>query len=119
MEFRITGRHLDLTTEIKDYAESAVSTLTRYFDKIIDSHLVLEIEKHRKRAELTLGVYGQQLISRAETDDLYISIDEAVDKMQRQLKKYNEKFKEHRGLSEEEKINLAAKIQDEFIEGQQ
>ncbi|MCK5832161.1 ribosome-associated translation inhibitor RaiA [bacterium] len=118
MELRITGRHFDLTQEIKNYAETTVLGLNRYSEKILDTHLVLVVEKRRKKAELTLGVYGQQLVSHAETDDLYVSIDEVVDKMQRQLKKYNEKFKEHRGLSDEEKKIFAEKITEELLEGQ-
>ncbi|HHS50970.1 MAG TPA: ribosome-associated translation inhibitor RaiA [candidate division Zixibacteria bacterium] len=118
MELRITGRRLDLTPEIKDYAETAVAGLDRFFDKIIDTHLILEVEKHRMRAELSVSVHGQQLIAHAETDDLYISIDDVVDKMQRQLKKYNAKMKDYRGMTDEEKKNLAMKLTEEIRENQ-
>ncbi len=114
MELRITARHFDLTPELKAYAESTITALSRYFERIVDAHLVLEVEKHRKRAELTTNVYGQKLVSHAETDDLYVSIDEVVDKMQRQLKRYNARFKRHGRLSEEEKIALASRMAAEI-----
>lgn len=119
MELRITGRHLDLTPEIKNYAESAVASLDRFFDRIIDTHLILEVEKHRQRAELTVNVQGHQLVSHAETDDLYVSIDDVIDKMQRQLKKYNAKIKDYRGMTEDEKKEIAAKLTEEIKENQQ
>ena len=96
MEIRITARHFDLTEELKSYAESQVTSLSRYYDRILDSHLILTVEKHRKTAELSLGVSGQTLISHSETDDMYVSIDEACDKMSRQLKKYRSRFTDYR-----------------------
>ncbi len=110
MELQVTARHFDLTPELKVYAESTVFPLKKYFDRIIDSHLVLDIQKRRMIAELTVDVFGQKLIAHSITDDLYVSIDGVVDKMQRQLKRYSARFNEHRGLTDEEKINLAAKI---------
>lgn len=114
MDIRVTARHFDLTQELKDYAETTIEPLRRYFDKIIDTHLILDIEKHRQMAELTMSVYGQNLIAHAVTNDMYASIDEVTDKMSRQLKKYNDRFSEHRGLSEEEKAALAARFAQEL-----
>ena len=114
MELRITARHFDLTPELKAYTESTTTSLSRYFDRIVDANIILEVEKRRKRAELTIDVYGQKLVSHAETDDLYVSIDEVVDKMQRQLKRYNSRFKKHGRLSEKEKIALAGRMAAEI-----
>ena len=93
---RITARHFDLTKDIKDYAERKVFPLAKYFDRIIDSHLILTVEKHRKMAELSMGVYGQTLVAHSETDDLYASIDDVTEKMERQLTKYNDRMSDHR-----------------------
>lgn len=116
MEVRITARHFDLTPELKAYAEEKIYPLSRYFDRIIDSHLVLEVEKRRKKAELMLSVFGQSLVAHAVTDDMYVSIDEVMDKLERQLKKYAERFKKHRGLTEKEKERIAANILPEILE---
>lgn len=116
MDLRITARHFDLTQEIQEYAENRVMPLTKYFDRILSSHLILDVEKHRKKAEISTSVYGQLLVSHAVTDDLYASIDEATDKMERQLKKYNAKFNEHRGLTNKDKEEIARKLTEEIRE---
>lgn len=93
---RITARHFDLTEEIKNYARKKIEPLSRYFDRIIDTHLVLTVEKHRKSAELSVGVHGQTLVATSETNDLYASIDDVTDKMERQLTKHNDRLSAHR-----------------------
>ncbi|RKZ29815.1 ribosome-associated translation inhibitor RaiA, partial [bacterium] len=80
------------------------------YDKILDAHLIMNVEKHRKSAELTLSVSGQNLVAHSVTDDLFASIDETTDKMERQLKRYNSRINEHPHLSEEEKIEIAEKL---------
>jgi putative sigma-54 modulation protein len=66
--------------------------LTRYFDRIVDGHLVLEKEKDHWRAECVLGVYGKTLNADHQDDLLYPAIDGAIDKMERQLEKYKAKI---------------------------
>jgi putative sigma-54 modulation protein len=96
MELRITARHFDLSEDIKGYAEKRILPLTRYFDRIMDSHLILSVEKHQKKAELSMGVFGQTLVAHSETDDVYSCIDGVTEKMERQLTKYNDRITDHR-----------------------
>lgn len=94
MDTKITARHFELTPEIKDLAEENFESLLKYFDNIISCHLILNVEKHRKSAELQIMVYGQTLRSTEESDSLNVSIESAFDKGQSQLKKYKGKLKQ-------------------------
>jgi putative sigma-54 modulation protein len=85
-----------LTKELKDLVNKEINRLERYFDQIIDSHLILEAEGYRKSAELNLKVYGTVLISRHSSNDFRTSIEGALEKMERQLKKYKSKLKERK-----------------------
>jgi putative sigma-54 modulation protein len=88
MNRRVTARHFDLTEATKNYAFEAMDGLTRYYDRIVDCHMVLEKEKDRWRVECVLGVYGKILNADSREDLLYRAIDSAIDKMERQLEKY-------------------------------
>jgi putative sigma-54 modulation protein len=116
MEVRTTARHFDLTEELKDFINKEINRLERYFDQIIDSHLILELEGYRKSAELNLKVYGTVLISRHSSDDFRTSIEGALEKMERQLKKYKSKLKE-RKFRERKKgktvVNLSSNSEEE------
>lgn len=95
MELRITARHFDLTQDIKDYANSKFEVLDRYDSLIQSAHLILDIEKHRQIAEITLSVNGQSLIAHTVTDDMYASIEETSDKIERQLRKFHSKMTDY------------------------
>ncbi len=99
MNTKVTARHFELTPEIKALAEENFDALLKYFDNIISCHLILDVEKHRKMAELQVMVFGQTLRSTGETDDMYVSIESAFDKARAQLKKYKGKLK-HRNPKE-------------------
>lgn len=93
MNTRVTARHFELTPELKQLAKANFESLERFFDSIISCHLILDVERHRKLAELQVKVFGQTLRSTGETDDMYASIEAAFDKARGQLKKYKSKLK--------------------------
>ena len=104
MNSRVTARHFDLTDATKDYALEAMDGLKRYFDRIVDCHLVLEKEKDRWRAECVLGVCGKTLNAESRDGRLYPAIDSAIEKMERQLEKYKARIsheKDRRGVRQQ------------------
>jgi len=94
MQIRTTARHFDLTDDLKEFAEKHIQRLARYFNHIIDSHLILETEKSRMTAELKLKVYGTVLTSKHKSFDMHDSVEKVIDKMEGQLKRYKGKLKD-------------------------
>jgi len=92
MQIRTTARHFDLTDDQKSFAEKQIGKLERYFNHIIDSHLILEMEKSRMSAELKVKVYGTVLTSKHRSFDMYDSVEKVIDKMEGQLKRYKGKL---------------------------
>jgi len=96
MQKIITARHFDLTDEMRAHAEGEMEGLSRYFENIISAELVLDKERHLRKAELRVKVFNNTLTGSADTDDLYSSIGVACDKVKAQLKKYKGKLKGRR-----------------------
>jgi putative sigma-54 modulation protein len=94
MKVRITARHFNLTEDLKEFAESRIKSLTRYFDNIIGIHLKLDVEKYRHSADLNATVHGTMLSCSANSNDMYASVDEVVKKMEAQVKKYKSRLKD-------------------------
>ena len=94
MQIRMRGRHFQLTEALKEYAEKEISQLEKFFDNIIDCHLILDTERYKQVAELMIKVYGTVLTSKVKSEDMKVSIEKAVEKVARQLKKYSSKLKE-------------------------
>ncbi|MCK4427687.1 MAG: ribosome-associated translation inhibitor RaiA, partial [candidate division Zixibacteria bacterium] len=92
MQIRTTARHFDLTEDLKSFAEKQIDKLGKYFNHIIDSHLILDMEKSRMTAELKVKVYGTVLTSKYRSFDMYDSVEKVIDKMEVQIKKYKAKL---------------------------
>ena len=94
MKTKVTARHFDMTPEIKERAEDEINGLTRYFDNIISAEFVLDSEKHRRMAELSVHIHNHTLTGTGETDDIIAAMDIAAEKVKGQLKKYKGKMKD-------------------------
>ena len=96
MQITITARHCEVSERLKAHAEQGINRLERYFDHIISADLRLTQEKSRYTAELNLHVLGTVLSSKEEDMDMQIVVDQVIEKVERQVKKYKEKLQDHR-----------------------
>jgi putative sigma-54 modulation protein len=94
MNVQITAKNLELTNALKDYVEKKLLRIEKYFDYVLDINVVLEIQKNVHTAEILVNAKGVFLKGLEKSEDLYASIDLAIDKIERQLAKYKEKLKE-------------------------
>jgi len=90
---RVTGRHVSITEAIKDYATNKVDNLHLDYPRIIEAHVILDVEKHRHFAEIILHCNNHITIeASSETPDMYASIDSVIDKIAQQMRKYKTKI---------------------------
>jgi putative sigma-54 modulation protein len=92
MNLDITGRQVEITTALREFAEEKLRKLEKLLDGPIDIHIVLGIEKHRHTAEVKVKSRTAILSGTEETNDLYASIREVADKLERQALKHKEKI---------------------------
>ncbi len=95
---KVTGRHLTITPAIHDYVTRKIEALHLDYPRIIEAHVILEVEKYRHSAEVILVCSNHITIEACEeTNDMYAAIDAVVDKVQRQMLKYKTRLmKKHR-----------------------
>ncbi len=96
MNIIITGRHLDLTNNLKNYVEEKIKKFKKYLNNITDATVTLSVEKYRHKAEVLLNANGFKIQAESITGEMYSSIDEVVEKLERQVKKHKEKWVSHR-----------------------
>jgi len=108
MKIIFKGKHIEVTNAIRNYIEKRLNKIERHFDHILEVIVTLSVEKNRQIVEATLQASRALIRAEEETDDMYTSIDKVADKLERQIKKYKEKYfqKPHPGT---EKIGLANK----------
>lgn len=97
MQIEITGRHMTVTPEIREFAEQKASKLTRYFDRLTGIEVKLQAENGECVVEMIAGTeHKKDIVASVRNADLFSAIDLTVDKMERQLTKYKEKLQDHR-----------------------
>jgi len=97
-QIKVTGRHVEVTDSIVDYVRKKIEGLHLDYPRIIDAQVILDVEKYRHIAEVVLFCSNHITIdAKAQTNDLYASIDEAVDRIAQQMRKYKTKIlRQHR-----------------------
>jgi putative sigma-54 modulation protein len=96
MNIVVTGRHLEITPALKNYAEKKIKRFDRYLSNISEAVVTLSVQKYRHKVEVLLKVNGVLIQAEGTTGELYSSIDEVAEKLERQIKKYKEKLVSHR-----------------------
>lgn len=112
MNIQITARNIDLTDAIRNYAEKKVSKLEKYFDHITEASVLLEVQKNVHIVEVLLSAKGVFMKGLEKSEDLYASIDLAVDKIEKQLVKYKEKLKDKKIQDKEYDTPLKLNVLD-------
>ncbi|MBN1326982.1 MAG: ribosome-associated translation inhibitor RaiA [Candidatus Cloacimonetes bacterium] len=99
MEITITARHFELTNAIRDHIEHETGRLEKYFDHIINTHFILSLDNNRNNVEMIIHIPKNNLKSEASSADMYMAIDEAIEKMETQVKKLKGKWTNHQKKS--------------------
>lgn len=96
MNLTISARNFELTDAITAFAGKKLNKLRRFAHHIISGHLVLEKDKSSSIVELNLLVKHSTINTKVKANDIYQGIIDITKKAERQLQKYEEKFKERK-----------------------
>jgi putative sigma-54 modulation protein len=91
MNLSISGRHLEVTPAIREYVLNKLSRISRHFDSVIDTQVMLSIERLKPTADITMRLRGKDIHCTASDENLYAAIDLLADKIDRQVIKYKTK----------------------------
>jgi len=113
MNVEIVGRQVEVTPALREFATERIRKLERLLGEPLEAHVVLAIEKHRHVAEIKLKAPHAVFSGQMESEDLYTSIREVADKIERQAIRHKEKAADHR---RESKLGPAAQELEERLE---
>lgn len=102
MQVNITFRGMESTESLKSHVKERIEHLEKYFDRAVEAHVVLSLERYLQHADLTIHAGSYLLRGKVKSEDMYKSIDEAVDKIEKQVKRYKDKLRttKHRAHDE-------------------
>ncbi|MGV8079677.1 MAG: ribosome hibernation-promoting factor, HPF/YfiA family [Syntrophales bacterium] len=96
MKITLTFRNTGGEDWFKQVVDERLGKLQKYLDHPAEAHVVLSVEKFRHVAEINLSGDGANVIAKEEAKDMNTAIDNAVEKVERQLKKHKAKIRTHK-----------------------
>src|SRR5690625_333416 len=87
----IVGRNIDITEAMRSYAEEKLAKLPRFHDQVLDAKITMTYNQGRAApatVEVQVNVPGGLVRAEESGEDTYAAIDQVVDKLQRQLKRF-------------------------------
>ncbi|MBT3427657.1 MAG: ribosome-associated translation inhibitor RaiA [Gammaproteobacteria bacterium] len=96
MHIHVSGHHLQISESLELYVKTKLAKLERHFQHIINTAVILSVEKGRQKAETKLHISGGEIFAEAESTNLYKSIDLMAAKLDRQIRKLKDKQIGHR-----------------------
>ena len=92
MKFTITEKKVQITDELREYAERKIGKLDRFFKSESEAFITFTVERGRYIAELTIKNNGMYHRVTEVTSDMQASIDSAVAAIERQIRKHKTKL---------------------------
>jgi putative sigma-54 modulation protein len=93
MKISVTFRNTEGEEWQREYVEERLKKLKKYIDNPVDARVILSVEKFRNTAEINLLANGLNINGKEEEKDMHLAIDNAIEKIERQLKKRKEKVR--------------------------
>lgn len=108
MEVTISGRHVAVTDAMREHARQRVQRLELFARHLMQAKVTLSIEGERHTAEIVGHVRGKSsIVAKSQSHDMYLSIDRATERMEKQLHKLEDRFKDRREGTRKRSVETA------------
>ena len=110
MSFRISGKNLDIGEALRERINARVAdALGKYFDGGYSGHVTLTRDGFGFRTECTIHLDSKiTLEAQGMAPDAYASADQAAVRIEKRLRRYHRRLKEHRPERHEERGTIDA-----------
>jgi putative sigma-54 modulation protein len=92
MNVEYTGRHYEITTAIRKEVETGLTKIRKILGDRFETKVILAVEKHRHKAEITISPRNGPLVGLAQAKDMALAVSEALDHLERQAVKYKTRW---------------------------
>ena len=100
MNVVVKARHMDVTEAMRQYVESKLSKLPRFYDHIQSIEATLDIEADTPVVEIVVKARKKHtFVATHRYKDMYACVDECVAKITQQIRRHKDKICHHRGAN--------------------
>ncbi len=92
MQYKLSSKNLEITPAMENILAKKLDKLDRLFDESAIASVLMSMEKGRSKIEITIPVKNSTIRSEQTGNDMYELIDDAVEAMEKQMRKYRGKL---------------------------
>ena len=92
MNVEFTGRQYEITPAIRKEVETGLNKIRKILGDRFESKVILAVEKHRHKAEITISPRNGPIVGVAQAKDMSSAVNEALDHLHKQALKYKTKW---------------------------
>lgn len=121
-KFHIRGENIAVTDAIRDYAETKLSKLEKYFSEDVTVHVTAKVYPNKQaKAEVTIPSKAVTLRAEETSNDWYASLDLVINKLERQIRKHKTKVQKRNRVEKahdesSDDVETIARVKDLDIE---
>lgn len=119
MRIQVSGKQIDVGDALRSHVEDRLAeAIGKYFDRPVEAVVIFSRDGHAFVADASVHLpTGLSVQAKAKAGEVYAAFDGALERMEKQLRRYKRRLREHRGPSTGEV--MAAEAQSYILAGGQ
>src|ERR1700739_4498546 len=93
MNVEYTGRQYEVTNSIRKDVETGLAKIRKILADKFETKVILAVEKHRHKAEITISPRNGPLVGAAQAGDMKAAVGEALDHLEKQAVRYKTRWR--------------------------
>ena len=97
MQIKIATRHGHLAEETQQLIQEKAEKLLHFFQRIMMIEVLVDLKEDEKTVEFLVSAeHKHDFVASAQSQDILAAVDQVLEKLERQVRKYKEKIQDHR-----------------------
>lgn len=97
MDYKLITRHFDSSDKLEEHISKKIQKLARFSSWIRHIEIIIDGEGNRGNTEINVSMDHKKINAKAKGKDPFKTVADAINKVERQVKKFEEKVTEHHG----------------------
>ena len=115
MNVEYSGRQYEISPKVRKQVEHGLAKLVNILGENFESTVILAVEKHRCKAEITVTVRSNPIVGAAVAGDMIAAVGEALDRIERQAIKHRTRWRSIKQKARKKQPASAAEVQVEEL----
>jgi len=93
----VEARHMEVTDAMRQYVESKVAKLPKFYDSIQSIEAILDIEAEQPVVEVVVTARRKStFVARHRAPDMYACVDQCLDKITQQIRRHKDRVRDRK-----------------------